>query len=147
VNIRGAGPGRETGHPQGSLEITHIAATQRVYFVEPSNAPLLQTRFRLDATTARGVYTTPMFHGWSLFGEAGIDTFQPRTTTNDTYVSTQSVVTDSVAPGLTASTKYAVYGGGLNFRYPARVEKSDCLPRTSVYNGAQPGQPKWKSRL
>lgn len=110
VNARG-----EAGHAYGSLEVQHVAATQRVSFVEgPSGAT--ETHFRLDQTTARGVYHTHEFGGASVFGEAGVSAFSPGRSTD--APSTDTIVTDATVPGLSTSTTYGVFGFGMNWHYP-----------------------------
>ena len=115
INIVGATARGEAGHAYGSIEVQHIAATQRVSFVEgPAGAT--ETHFRLDQTTARGVYHTHEFGGASVFGEGGIEGFSPGRSSN--APSTDTVATDTTAPGLSNSTTYGVFGLGLNWHYP-----------------------------
>lgn len=118
LNIRGAGAGSETGHSYGSIAVSRIVATQRVYFVEQPAGDPLQTRFRLAQTTARGVYHTPERGGASLFAEAGVNAFTPGRASGSEFRSTDAVVSDLIAPGLATPTTYGVFGGGLNWRYP-----------------------------
>ncbi len=115
ITIVGVEARGEAGHAYGSLEAQHIAATQRVSFVEgPSGAT--ETHFRLDQTTARGVYHTHEFGGASVFGEAGVAAFSPGSSTD--APSTGTIATDVTAPGLSTSTTYGVFGLGLNWHYP-----------------------------
>jgi hypothetical protein len=119
VNIRGAGRrSTETGHSYASLEVSHVTATQLPYFVEQPVGDPLQTRYRLEQTTARGTYHTPELGGASLFVETGVDAFSPGTTSGSDYASTAAVVVDAQTPGLTTSTTYGAFGGGLNWHYP-----------------------------
>lgn len=115
LNIVGTKAPGESGHAYGSLEAQHVVATQRVYFVESPSAAT-ETHFRLEQTTARGVYHTHEFGGAHVFGEAGMAAFTPGSSTN--APSTDTLVTDTSAPGLLASTTYAVLGVGLNWHYP-----------------------------
>ena len=115
LNIVGSAGQGEAGHAYGSIDAQHIAATQRVFFVEaPSGAT--QTYYRLDQTTARGVYHSPEFGGVSILGEAGVADFRPGH--SDTSPSTDSVVSDATTPGLVSPVTYGVFGGGLNWHHP-----------------------------
>lgn len=119
LNIVGTQAPGEAGHAYGSLEAQHIDATQRVYFAGSAADPT-ETHFRLDQTTARGVYHTHEFGGASLFGEIGAAAFRPGSATNNAAApSTDTLVTDTIAPGLSTPTTYGVFGAGLNWHFPA----------------------------
>jgi hypothetical protein len=117
LNIVGTKASGEAGHAYGSLEMQHVAATQRVYFVEGATGAT-ETHFRLDQTTARGLYHTHEFGGASVFGEAGLAAFRPGSATNTGAPSTDALVSDLIAPGLSAPATYGVFGVGLNWHYP-----------------------------
>jgi len=113
----GSAPSETNQHAYGRIELKHASVNEISYFGPGPDSGSSETTFGLSTTIAQGTYVTPMRRGFAAYGNVAGLHATPRPAPSG-ELSTAQVFSDADAPGITQSTTYVMFGGGVLWRHP-----------------------------